>query len=182
MVEKQNVQHKIVVKGRNIYYDEKGRCIYFHKRKNIGYILLEENIKSYTMYSQRYYLAFIAVILSNLVFERLANVFILSFIIGVAVLLILEFRFQKSFLPSLGQLKNFQPKVKLTYIQTLAQDDTWKIITKAILFPLVGVLIILNNQMKETTLEYSIIGYVALLIGVIISIFHIQALLSKRNK
>ncbi|MEG0176813.1 hypothetical protein [Anaerorhabdus sp.] len=140
---------KIIVSGRNIYQDEKGRNILYNKNSGVGYLIQEKDEKNYNMYKNRYIFVIVGVILAT---NFLANVWIcLAF--GLIALAILEYRYRKVFIPTLVQITNFKPYENLTYIDQIVKNaEPNKILLSGILYVAFAILLVINGiEMKLST-------------------------------
>lgn len=173
---KQNSQY-VPVTGRNIYVDDRDRTIYYNKKTKIGYVITQDKAPGYRTYAYRWG-AGIGVIALFIAFELPLP---LSIIFGLAVSLVLDYRFKHSYLEGLTQIRNFKPKEKMSYIETLAQEDEKKIILKVVLYVALAILLPLNSiQQKHDTLIFVIVSLVG--IGcLVMAVNQVRALLFKKK-
>lgn len=152
------------VAGLHIYEDEKGRTIYYKPRKMTGYVIKDENVKTYTTYSSRYVIAGAAGILAYVLLEESEFAPYIGVVLGLAVLALLQYRFHYSFLANLVQIHNYVPKEKVSFLHGLSGQDLWRLVMKAILYPVFGILLLYLFYLKQVeTLEF-IIGWIVLII------------------
>jgi len=159
--------------GMHIYEDEKGRIIYYQPRKMTGYIIKEENVKTYRTLSNRYIIAILAVLVLYIALGDEGLPIWVCGVIGVGVLLLLEYRFHMVFLPSLAQLQHFIPKEKPGVVAALAQQQSWRLICKALIYPVFGILLLVlfyQRQMQDPNTEQTQ-TIVTIAFGIIILIF-----------
>lgn len=170
------------VSGMHIYEDEKGRKIYYKPRKMIGYVIKPENIKTYTTLSNRYLMSGLAGIFGYFILDSMKLPLWLAIPIALVVLIFLEYRFHYKFLPHLVQLHNFVPKSKPSKLSSLALQDTWRLGTKALLYPLFGILLEYEFYLQHGW-NYLVLGIGAaiLLATLYIAYLNIRAILYKNQ-
>ncbi len=132
-----------IISGRNIYKDEKGRDVLYIKSQKTGYIIQEKNQGAYALYSNRYAIAIIAGILAANFNVRL----LYSIFISIGIMAFLEYQYRFSFLPSLDHIKNFKPTTgHVSLMDAMIQENNKiKNLSLTILYPLFGVLMIING-------------------------------------
>lgn len=169
------------VSGMHIYEDDKGRKIYYQPRKMIGYVIQQEHVRTYTTMANRYMMTMIAGILSYMVLEYWNQPVLFAIPIALAVLIFMEIRFRTKFLPALVQLHNFVPKKKASKVANLATQEQWRLLSKAILYPTLGILLLLNFYLKDVSIPMYYIGGIILIITLLFGGFQVYALLYKRK-
>lgn len=138
-------QTDVQIGGMHIYVDEKGRYVYYNVFDKNGYVM-DGYEKQYRTYSSRFILGIVAGLFATL-FDLPV---ILCIAIGIAGYLIMEFRFRK-FLRSVPRITNFKPQKRTGAIARESSQDAWKILLKAGLFLLLGVLLVVNAYMEKYT-------------------------------
>lgn len=167
----------VPVTGRNIYIDDHNRTIYYNKKSKVGYVITQDKAPQFRSYSFRFGAGIGAAALF-LVFNLPA---LLAVVFGLAVTLVLDYRFKHSYLESCTQITNFKPTEKIQYIETLSQDDEKKILIKIVLYFALTILLPLNSiQQKHETYILVIVSLIALG-SFVMGINHIRALVTKKK-
>lgn len=175
MASKKNKE--IVLAGRNIYLDSHNRSVYYRKSNKTGYIIKSEYAPEYSTLSKRYFLG----ILTMIVFYAFIPSFLTAIGFGVAATAILSWRFYGKFLPKLPQVKNFVPEKRLKRIEALASEETGRLLTLALLYIVLAVLIVLRLQEIEIDMVYSTITYILCVAILFYSGFHFYAIYYKKK-
>ena len=164
----------------HIYEDEKGRKIYYKPRTMTGYVIKEENVKTYRMLSNRYILGILTVIFSYFAFGDSGLHWSVFILLGIIALLVLQYRFHRMFLPKLVQIHNFVPKQKPNMIETIAQQEEWRLFTKIILYPIFGGLLLWDFYLRESEIGVLAAGYVILAFCIIYAFINLRGYFYKR--
>ena len=167
--------NKQKVRGFHIYQDEKDRNIYYDWITKNAYVISDKNVGKYYFYQNRLVFAIIAFVLAvNFVLDTTA-----SFILAVAIVVVMEILFRTRFLPSLTQIAKFKPtKTKRSSMidQIAESNDKKKVMLKIFLYAAFGILLIINayiEHLSQTLLGLSIVVGV---ISIVIALMHIIAL------
>ena len=137
-----SVQKRGAIAGRNIYIDDKGQTIMYISRTQTGYILKEKDAKNFNLYHNRIALGIaVAMLLMSLTSD-----WRISIIAGLVLFGVLQYRFVKSWLPTLPQIPNFKPKQKKSFIEGLVEtNNKGRCILLAVLYALLGILLVVNG-------------------------------------
>ena len=163
--------------GIGVYHDDKGRPVYWNRFNKTAYVLTGKT-KPFRTYSSRYYVGFIAGALTY-VFNLPLPVCIA---IGLVAYIVMEFKF-RSFLKTLPELKNFDPRNRVNKIEAEAKMDTYKIVLKIVLAALMMVLIYINAMQQGFTGFFLYMNYGLCAVAAVLCIVEIRALiLNLKNK
>ena len=137
-----SAQKRGAIAGRNIYIDDKGQTIMYISRTQTGYILKEKDAKNFNLYHNRIALGIaVAMLLMSLTSD-----WRISIIAGLVLFGVLQYRFVKSWLPTLPQIPNFKPKQKKSFIEGLVEtNNKGRCILLAVLYALLGILLVVNG-------------------------------------
>ena len=137
-----NQQKRRAIAGRNIYIDDKGQTIMYISRTQTGYILKDKDAKNFNLYHNRIALGIaVAMLLMSLTSD-----WRISIIAGLVLFGVLQYRFVKSWLPTLPQIPNFKPKQKKSFIEGLVEtNNKGRCILLAVLYALLGILLVVNG-------------------------------------
>ena len=107
-----------------------------------GYILKEKDAKNFNLYHNRIALGIaVAMLLMSLTSD-----WRISIIAGLVLFGVLQYRFVKSWLPTLPQIPNFKPKQKKSFIEGLVEtNNKGRCILLAVLYALLGILLVVNG-------------------------------------
>ena len=138
-----SVQKRGAIAGRNIYIDDKGQTIMYISRTQTGYILKEKDAKNFNLYHNRIALG---IAVAMLLMSSLTSDWRISIIAGLVLFGVLQYRFVKSWLPTLPQIPNFKPKQKKSFIEGLVEtNNKGRCILLAVLYAMLGVLLVVNG-------------------------------------
>ena len=137
-----NAQKRGAIAGRNIYIDDKGQTIMYISRTKTGYILKEKDAKNFSLYHNRIALGIaVAMLLMSLTSD-----WRISIIAGFVLFGVLQYRFVKSWLPTLPQIPNFKPKQKKSFMEGLVEtNNKGRCALLAVLYALLGILLVVNG-------------------------------------
>ena len=137
-----NAQKRGAIAGRNIYIDDKGQTIMYISRTKTGYILKEKDAKNFSLYHNRIALGIaVAMLLMSLTGD-----WRISIIAGFVLFGVLQYRFVKSWLPTLPQIPNFKPKQKKSFMEGLVEtNNKGRCALLAVLYALLGILLVVNG-------------------------------------
>lgn len=161
--------------GFGVYRDDKGRPVYWNRFNKSAY-LISGKTKPFRTYSSRFFIGIIAAALTY-VFNMPVP---LCIIIGLVVYVVMEYKF-RSFLKTLPEIKNFNPRNHVGRVESEAKMDTYKIVLKIVLAILMGVLIYLNAIQQKLTGFYLYMNYALIGVAAILCIVEIRALLLNLN-
>lgn len=131
-----------IIAGRNIYQNDKGQNVLFDSHSKTGYIIQPKDESSFRLYHNRYIL--VAAILMLGISFNIDWKLILGF--SIAMMIILEWRYRKNFLPSLVKVENFKATNKKTMVDALAeQNDKARCAFLAVLYLAFGILMVVNG-------------------------------------
>lgn len=167
--------------GLHIHEDEKGRKIYYQPRKMIGYVIKDENVRSYHTYENRYIAALSAGVIVYVLAKDWNIPIWVPFVLAFGVWAVLEYRFRRIFLANLIQLHNFVPKENTPFLAGKAKQDLWRILSKIVLYPLFGILLLILLQQRQADDLEMMLGYCILALSVGMGVFNL-VLLFYRNK
>lgn len=157
--------------GFGVYRDEKGRPVYWNRFTKTAY-LLSGKTKPFRTYSSRVFIGIIA--------GALTYVFNLPIpaciAIGLIVYAAMEWKF-RSFLKTLPEIKNFDPKNRVGKIESESKMDTYKIVLKVFLAALMIVLIYLNAVQQGFTGFFLYMNYGLCGVAAIFLILEVRALI-----
>jgi len=83
-------------------------------------------------------------------------------------------------LPKLVQIHNFVPKQKPNMIETIAQQEEWRLFTKIILYPIFGGLLLWDFYLRESEIGVLAAGYVILAFCIIYAFINLRGYFYKR--
>lgn len=177
MAKKQSV---IALSGRNIFKNSKNQTIYYSKRKNIGYVIPESDFNQFRTMQNRYVLGAIVAIFLN-IFADIS--YLISGIVGLIVILILEYHFRSKLLARYTQFANFVPEKTKSTMDILADEDRNRLILKTVLWFALSVLLILNLFSLENK-DNLIIGASVLfsIYAFYVGILQVRAIIKKGKK
>lgn len=177
MAKKQSV---IALSGRNIFKNSKNQTIYYSKRKNIGYVIPESDFNQFRTMQNRYVLGAIVAIFLN-IFADIS--YLISGIVGLIVILILEYHFRSKLLAKYTQFANFVPEKTKSTMDILADEDRNRLILKTVLWFALSVLLILNLFSLENK-DNLIIGASVLfsIYAFYVGILQVRAIIKKGKK
>lgn len=162
--------------GINIFKDKKGRNVYLNRFNKVGYVITEDDEKSYRMYSMRFIMGFIVFVLIN----GFMLPTYLAVIIGIGCYVLMEVKFRNQFLPHLTQLPDFQPVAKESPLNTAAREEQGRIIIKCCLYLAFSILMVLNTYLQKEAGQISqlieILEYLLAFGGFLMFIFQTMAL------
>ena len=161
--------------GFGVYRDDRGRPVYWNRWNKTAYVISGKT-KPFRTYSSRFFLGFIAGALTY-VFNLPIP---LCIAIGIAVYVVMEYKF-RSFLKTLPEIKNFNPKNNIGKIEAESKMDTYKIVLKIGLAALMIVLIYLNAKQQGFTGFFLYMNYGLCAIAAILCIMEIRALILNLN-
>lgn len=133
------------VGGIHVYQDDHNRNVYYNIFDKKAYVLSGHE-KEFRTYSQRFVFGLIAIILTYLFEIPL----LFCGIIGIITYALLEIKFRK-FLKKLPQFTGFVPSKRTSIVQKELSLNINKIILKAILTFILGILLIVNAQISGYT-------------------------------
>lgn len=190
MANKSYQYNKDSVSGIHIYEDEKGRKIYYQPRRMRGFVIQDENVKSYQMYANRFMIPVLAGLIAYIAFGDSGFPIYLCVLLALLVFIILQFRFHKVFLPALVQIQHYIPSKKPSMTAAMAEQDSWRLLCKAILYPIFGILVVVlfyqrmgdaNIEMDMKNILLICCGALILILSVIYGIFNLKAYLYRRS-
>ena len=137
-----------VLSGMHIYKDNKNRSIYYDVLTKKAYVITNADVKSYSIYAQRFFIALaLAVLIMALTYEDHSNLMIFGPLVALVVYGLMEWRF-RVFLNTCNQIP-----VKLEQWvgreQLSAQEPKSRLITKTVLLIALAVLIIVNAYVSH---------------------------------
>ena len=135
--------------GYNLYQDSKGRTLYhtrFHH--DIAYYIAPSDFRSFSMYQQRYFLSLAGgVLVMTLVSEVSDYALYFALAIAAVILAIFQVKF-KQFLSHCSTTR-FEPAKLTGSMEINARQAAPKLLIKAVLFILLGVLLGLNAYQHQ---------------------------------
>lgn len=153
--------------GRNIYVDNRGRAVYYSKREKRGYRIRNEDASKFKALESRYLYGILAFLVACFLFDI---DIIISVCLGLFVAMSVEWRF-RSFLKKCTIIENYEPSGRATL--SFTTDDSYqKLGTNALLFIILGLLLIFNayfspqiSENLKMTIVSDIAGVLAILYG-----------------
>lgn len=131
--------------GIHVYQDEHNRYVYYNIFDKKAYVLTGHE-KEFRTYSQRFVFGLIAVILTYLFEIPL----LFCGIIGIIAYVLMEIKFRR-FLNKLPHFTGFTPTKRTSILQKELSLNINKIILKAILTFILGILLIVNAKISGYT-------------------------------
>lgn len=166
------------ISGRNIYQDEKGRNILYNKNTGIGYLIQDKDERQYNLYKNRYIYIVIGVILAM---NFLATP-IVCIVIGLIAAAVFEYRYRKTYLPSLVQITNFKPYNNVTYLEQLINSGQKnKVLLFGVLYSVFAILLIINGIEMQLNNVMLILNIALSCAALIFSGYHILAYIKMRK-
>ena len=153
--------------GRSIYVDNKGRAVYYSKREKRGYRIRNEDASKFKALESRYLYGILAFLVACFLFDL---DIIISICLGLFVALTIEWRFRQ-FLKNCTIIEGYEPNGNPTL--SFTTDDSYqKLGTNAILFIILGLLLMINayfspkiSENIKMTLVSDVAGVLAILYG-----------------
>lgn len=171
-----NNTKQTTLSGINIFKDKKGRNVYLNRFNKVGYIITEDDEKSYRMYAMRFVMGFIVFVLIN----GFMLPTYLAVIIGLGCYILMEVKFRNQFLPHLTQIPDFEPIAKESALDAASRDEQGRIIIKSCLYLAFAILMALNTYLQkqdnQITLFIEIMEYALAIGGFAMFIFQLFAL------
>lgn len=188
MANKSYQYNKDSVSGIHIYEDEKGRKIYYQPRRMRGFVIQDENVKSYQVYANRFMIPVLAGLIAYIAFGDNGLPIYVCVLLGLLVFLILQYRFHKVFLPALVQIQHYIPTQKPSMTASMAEQESWRLLSKAVLYPIFGALVVVlfyQRMGDDVTMDMKNIlllcfGALILILSIIYGIFNLKAFLYRR--
>ena len=135
--------------GYHLYQDNKGRTLYhasFHK--DIAYYIAPSDFRSFSVYQQRYFLSLAGGVLIMTLIDNFTNSSI-YIAVGIAVVIWAVFQFKfKQFLQHCSTTR-FDATKLTGSVEINARQPQSRLILKAILFVLLGVLLVINAYQQQ---------------------------------
>ena len=190
MANKSYQYNKESVSGIHIYEDEKGRKIYYQPRRMRGFVIKDENVKSYQVYANRFMIPVLAGLIAYIAFGENGLPIYVCFLLALLVFLILQYRFHKVFLPALIQIQHYIPTSKPSMTAAMAEQESWRLLSKAILYPIFGILVVVlfyqrmgdgNITMDAKNIMLIGFGGLILILIIIYGLFNLKAFLYRRS-
>lgn len=166
---KMNTENKNELQGLNIYKDNKGRTIYYNPIKKQGYFINHEYLKAFQITRYRFVIPLIAFIL---IYSFIDNT-IISIAIAAISYIVLALRLYISILPKLSPVPNYKPEQKISYVQRISEQETSKIILKAILYLAFGILTFINAFVAHYELYLIIISGIIAIVAIGVAFCHL---------
>lgn len=164
---------KYPLTGRDIYIDKKNRLVYYKKSTKQGFVISEGQENSFRTMRTRYVLGLCAFALVQI--ALIDNLFI-SIPIGIAVAIVMEFKWRKM-LNSAPMIQNFDVKSARCTMDIPLEAPLGAIALKIVLFLLLGVLLIINLYTTgdlADDISSIVISYVAAVGAVFFAFKHFQ--------
>ena len=173
-----SAQKRGAIAGRNIYIDDKGQTIMYISRTQTGYILKEKDAKNFNLYHNRIALGIaVAMLLMSLTSD-----WRISIIAGLVLFGVLQYRFVKSWLPTLPQIPNFKPEQKKSFIEGLVEtNNKGRCILLAVLYALLGILLVVNGILIKSDIVVIIFEVATMLACLYMSAQYIIAISKMPN-
>lgn len=166
--------------GVNLY-QEKKRTVYYDIFTKNGYIINNAEARTYLLYSARYATA---ALIGCLVFY-INNNLLICLGVALAVLVVLEVLFRKTYLYKLPEIKNYQRPAKAGYIAETAEKESYlRIILLIVCGVLLAVMIGMNTKNGVYKDQLSVVlAYVVTFGALFVAMLNVVALIKKiRNK
>lgn len=180
MANKQNTQNeKKVVGGWNVYLDRNGQTVMVDFITKSAYIIRPKNENSFTLYHNRIALA----IALGMVLISFMNDWKIPLLASVFFFAILEFRYRRSWLPSLPIVKNFKPEKKIGFVDSLvASNKVSRYVMLFILYLAFGILLVINGYQIQASLTIMVINYCVLVGCIYLASCYLRAIIKiKKN-
>lgn len=140
---------KVVLSGRDIYYDKHNRAIYYNKRSKIAYVVPKNSESMFQNLRNRYVIGIIAFVFSEMLFK--INIWI-SLAIAIGCIAFMEYKYRKS-LSEMTQLRNFKPETSKSSMDSMREMDKGALVLRCVLYLALAVLLIVNLFVTEGLLE-----------------------------
>lgn len=135
--------------GLNIYEDKKGRLIYYDILKKRAVFIPAFDFKQFSFYRYRYIIALsVFVVLQTLLTEFFSIHYLVPIGITLIIYFFLELKFRQ-FINDKQPVKHFDKKDCKGYFDILNTQDPQKMILKAVLYVLLGALLVFNAYDKN---------------------------------
>ena len=132
--------------GSNIYLDRYGDTVYYNIFNKNGYIVSKKIEQKFRLFYYRYSIIFIVMILLGDYFYSLRN----TLLVGGGAIVLVELYFRKFFLNKLKVIKDFKRERKTSILEsTINSKEKEKTIMKAVAYPLLSILIIINAIQQD---------------------------------
>lgn len=170
---------KKVVGGWNVYLNKNNQTVMYDPMSKNGYLILSENINNFTLYHNRIALA----IALGMVLVSFMNDWKIPLLASVIFFAVLEFRYRRSWLPSLVSLPNFKPEHKVGFIDSLVETgNTTRYILLFVLYLAFGILLVINGYQMNSSLLIMIINYCVLAGCICLSLSYLTAFIRVKSK
>lgn len=146
-----------------IYIDDKGRKIIYNNKTETGYVILPKDEKQYRLYSNRYIISFIIVIL----FSNFIHNFWIVGLIGILICGSLEYAYRMKFLPSLSRITHIKKGKTISHIDMIIEKSSKKrCLLLSISYAFFAILLLVNILISKTDLT-RMIGNLVIGLGAI---------------
>lgn len=166
---------KLKLGGMHIYVDQHGRAIYYDVLTKIGYVM-DDYENAYRPYSMRFVIGIFAAVVIYM-FEMPLW---LCIVLGIAAYGFMEIKF-RLFLRKLPQLLDFKPEKRASMVDTAANDDMKKLLTKLVLYILLAVLIVFNAYDQGYDGFMLAANWLIAAFGAYFTVIQVLALIKKRK-
>lgn len=166
--------------GINLY-QEKKRTVYYDIFTKNGYIINNAEARTYLLFSARYALA---ALVGCLVYY-INNNLVVCLAVGLAVLVVLEVLFRKTYLYKLPEIKNYQRPKKAGYIAETAEKESYLRIVLLIICGVLLALMIASNTRNGVYKDQLsvVLAYVVTFGALFVAMLNVVALFKKlRNR
>lgn len=173
------MENKKVV-GFNVYKNDKNQNIYYNHLTKKGYLIDDKNIEKFNLFNKRHFIAIAIGMIIPYYFVNTRKIEIMI-IVSIIFLCISQFLFYKKFLPTLTQFENFKPLNKTSFLTQIKEGNSkGKLILKAFLFVLLGILLFLYSKEKKLVDFNLYICYIAAFLSICFGFLQLFLSLSKK--
>ena len=162
-----------------LYKDEQNRTIYINRLHNKAFIISPNDMKKFNTYGNRYFIPVLVYVCLDLL--KLPNY--INLILSIISFILILLFFHLSYLPKLSSTNKFTIKENLNKSHILSKEiEPNKLLIKALLFLIIGLLLPVNAYRANYNLNLTIISYLGSLYVILYAYKHLQAYKIAINK
>ena len=167
---KYNKPKTLNIRGRNIFVDELGSTVYYDILTKIGYVIEENNKRTFYIFQNRVIIVLLGMILcADYILDLKYTI-----ALGLILCIVFELVFRFWYLPKLKMLDDFIPQKKASLLSGIIDENNpKKTILKAVLYATFSVLVFINAVSQKMGLQMIILSSVLSVITAYYSILHI---------
>ena len=167
------------VNGPSIYH-LKNQTVYYDFLTKNGYVLTSGDLNAYSLYSNRWIIGLMALIITYMIWN---NLFI-SFVSCAGIGIVLEAWYRFKIMPELYTIENFQRPYKNNIIYTFAANASMGMLIAFLVFSLiiiVATIVVLFNAEPGTDLGSVILMFIVVLVIMVMCIAAIVVKAKRSN-